>query len=56
VPDTEKPPEPQAGGDSRPPNNTFRNVAIVVGVILAIVAMSFVGLGAGYLSALMKGH
>jgi hypothetical protein len=52
----EDPSKPGSGGDTRPPRSALRSAALVIAVILLLVAMSFLGRGVGYLSALFSKH
>jgi hypothetical protein len=54
--DVENPPKPESAGNTRPPRSALKSAALVIGVILLLVAMSFLGLGLGYFNALFNKH
>ena len=54
--DIENPPKPESAGEPRPPRSALKSAALVIAVILLLVAVSFVGLGAGYFNALFNKH
>ncbi|HEY6240918.1 MAG TPA: hypothetical protein VIW78_08770 [Burkholderiales bacterium] len=52
----EDPRKPESAGDPRAPRSALKSAALVIAVILLLIAMSFLGLGAGYLNALFNKH
>jgi hypothetical protein len=54
--EVEKPPEPERSGEVPPKRSAVKSVLLVLAVILALVAMSFLSLGVGYFNALLRGH
>jgi hypothetical protein len=54
--DLEDPSKPEGAGEPRPQRSALKSAALVIAVILLLVAVSFVGLGAGYFNALFNKH
>jgi hypothetical protein len=54
--DLEDPSKPKSAGEPRPPRSTLKSALLVIGVILLLVAMTFLGLGVGYFNALFNKH
>lgn len=54
--DAKKPPKPENAGEPRPQRSALKSAALVIAVILLLVAVSFLGLGAGYFNALFNKH
>ena len=47
---------PESAGEPRPARSALKSAALVIAVILLLVAVSFLGLGAGYFNALFSRH
>ena len=54
--DLEDPSKPGSAGEPRPSRSVFKSAVLVIAVILLLVAVSFLGLGAGYFNALFNKH
>jgi hypothetical protein len=54
--DLEDPSKPGSAGEARPPRSALKSAALVIAVILLLVAVSFLGLGAGSFNALFNRH
>jgi hypothetical protein len=56
LPDAKEPAKPENAGEPRPVQSALKSATLVIAVILLLVAVSFLGLGAGYFNALFNKH
>jgi hypothetical protein len=54
--DDENSPKPGSSGNTRPPRSALKSAVLVIAIILMLIAMSFLGLGVAYLTALFNKH
>jgi hypothetical protein len=54
--DDENSPKPGSAGNTRPPRSALKSAVLVIAIILMLIAMSFLGLGMAYLTALFNKH